>query len=113
MPADYFDRIAENLIENAAGFAKSKVSVKITGGKNSVSLIVEDDGKGISENIREKIFNRFYSKRNESDRQNHTGLGLATVKAIADATGAIITVGKSQSLGGAKFEIRFQLSSKN
>ena len=113
MPADYFDRIAENLIENAAGFAKSEVSVKITGGKNSVSLIVEDDGKGISENSREKIFNRFYSKRNESDRQNHTGLGLATVKAIADATGAIITVGKSQSLGGAKFEIRFQLSSKN
>ena len=113
MPADYFDRIAENLIENAAGFAKSKVSVKITGKKEAVFLIVEDDGKVISENIREKIFNLFYSRRSESDRQNHTGLGLATVKAIADATGALIAVEKSQSLGGAKFEIRFQLSSKN
>ncbi len=40
---------------------------------------------------------------------NHTGLGLSTVKAIVDTLGAKITVGKSETLGGARFSVIFSV----
>lgn len=122
IPEDYFDRAAENLIDNAASFgSKVKITVECknsSGIKNGIisnttadrnnyfSLIVEDNGKGINPDSIEKIFDRFYSERDDSVKTSHTGLGLSTVKAIADSLEGEILVGKSESLGGAKFEMR-------
>ncbi|MBQ4378050.1 MAG: HAMP domain-containing histidine kinase [Treponema sp.] len=111
IPADYFDRMAENLISNAAGFG-TKVKVRIMKTEDSkknekVIFSVEDNGKGVAEEEKEKIFERFYSYRPDAGKTNHTGLGLSTVKAIADALEAKITVGKSESLGGARFCVEF------
>lgn len=111
IPADYFDRMAENLISNAASFGtKVKVRIEKTadskkGGK--ITFSVEDNGKGVAEEEKDKIFERFYSHRAESEKMSHTGLGLSTVKAIADTLGSKITVSKSESLGGAKFSVCF------
>lgn len=108
IPEDYIYRIAENLIENAAGFG-SKVSVS-TGvrqdKKNSCFVFrVEDNGVGISDESKGKIFDRFYSERKEADKQNHTGLGLSIVKAIVDSLEGNIDVGSSETLGGCSFTI--------
>lgn len=110
IPADYFDRLAENLISNAASFGK-KVMVRIEKSADSknkkITFSVEDNGNGVPEEEKEKIFERFYSHRPESEKMSHTGLGLSTVKAIADTLGAKISVTKSETLGGARFSVIF------
>ncbi|WP_407427787.1 ATP-binding protein [Treponema sp.] len=108
IPEFYFDRLAENLIENAASFAISCVKISLKKENGKITLTVEDDGKGIAEEEKSKIFDRFYSHRNENEKSAHTGLGLATVKAIADSVKAEISVAESEDLGGAKFSIKLQ-----
>lgn len=106
IPQDYFDRVAENLIDNAMSFGnKVFVQTAITKKENKeyFELSVEDNGKGVSSEQMEKIFNRFYSERPDSKNTNHTGLGLSIVKAIADNLEGEILVSTSKKLGGAKF----------
>ena len=50
IPEDYFDRVAENLIDNAASFG-TKVLVTPEFSENSFVLTVEDNGKGIKFNV--------------------------------------------------------------
>ncbi len=106
IPEDYFDRLAENLIDNAAGFGTHViVTAEYAGGRNFV-ISVEDNGKGIAPGMQEKIFERFYSERTEDNSQGHTGLGLSTVKAITDALEGEVTAGTGKSLGGAIFTVK-------
>lgn len=105
IPEDYFDRVAENLIDNAASFG-TKVLVTPEFSENSFVLTVEDNGKGINPDAFEKIFNRFYSERDENQKSNHTGLGLSTVKAITDALEGDVSVSNSEFLKGAKFTVK-------
>lgn len=107
IPSEYLEVVAANLIDNACSFS-SKVLVKTEVVQNKKEekcfvLSVEDNGPGLSEEQIEKIFNRFYSERNEDNRKNHTGLGLSLVKAVADSLEGEILVSKSAVLGGAKF----------
>ncbi len=97
---DYFDRLMENLIQNAAGFG---TQVKVILEQNEkLTIKVDDNGKGISDEEKEKIFNRFYSSRKKNSTQ-HTGLGLSIVKSIVEQINAGISVTESESLGGASF----------
>lgn len=105
IPVDYFDRLSENLIDNGASFG-TQVIVKPAIAGNSFTLSVEDNGPGIKPEVYDKIFSRFYSDRSEGQKQNHTGLGLSTVKAITDSLEGEITIGQSESLGGAKFLVK-------
>lgn len=107
IPEDYLYRISENLIDNAASFGtKVKITVKRENTKNNEKLIltVQDNGKGVSEEAKTKIFDRFYSERN-TDSDNHTGLGLSIVKSIVDTLEGELTVTTSEELGGALFKI--------
>lgn len=90
----------ENLIQNAAGFG---TQVKVILEQNEkLTIKVDDNGKGISDEEKEKIFNRFYSSRKKNSTQ-HTGLGLSIVKSIVEQINAGISVTESESLGGASF----------
>lgn len=104
LPQDYFDRVAENLIDNAMSFA-TDVLVSTVYEKNIFTFNVEDNGKGVKKEASEKIFERFYSERAESQNAgfSHTGLGLSIVKAIADSLEGEILLSESEKLGGAKF----------
>ena len=62
---------------------------------------MSDDGPGVPEADRERIFEPFYSTR----RDGH-GLGLAVVRQIARALGARVEVGDDEA-GGARFSIVF------
>lgn len=90
-----------NLVMNGLRYAKSTVLMTALKNKNKIILTVEDDGEGISEELRPHIFHRFV-------KGNHgqTGLGLAIARAVIEQSGGKISVGKS-ALGGALFEIRF------
>ena len=70
-------------------------------------LAVDDDGRGVPAEERERIFERFVRLDEARDRDSGgSGLGLAIVHELAVAHGATVTVSES-GLGGARFEVRF------
>nr|WP_284145058.1 histidine kinase N-terminal 7TM domain-containing protein [Natrinema halophilum] len=79
--------------------ADSNGSVRITVGLQPDGFFVEDDGSGIPEAARERIFERGYTTSEDG-----TGLGLGIVRQIAGAHGWSIHVREGRS-GGARFEI--------
>lgn len=99
-------RAVRNLLENAEHYAAERVDVSLTSVNGSVELIVEDDGPGIPEADRERVFERFTRLDEGRDRDaGGAGLGLAMVRAIAERHGGSITV-DSGALGGARFVVR-------
>ena len=96
-------RAIENLLSNAGYHATSTVRVGVEKLDQSARIIVEDDGSGIAEADREKIFEPFV-RLNNSESRVGSGLGLALVSRIAKRSGGNVAVGESD-LGGAKFEL--------
>jgi heavy metal sensor kinase len=100
-----------NLIHNAVKYSpeRSEIQVLVQAGETSrargsvVEISVADQGPGIPEDARERIFDRFY--RLDESRNSETGgagLGLAITKWVAEAHGGSITVSSAAS-GGAHF----------
>ncbi|GAA6181594.1 sensor histidine kinase [Shimia sp. NS0008-38b] len=81
-----------NLITNAISFCEEGDAIRVWARKreNRVLVVVEDTGPGIPEQALNKIFNRFYSHRPESQFGNNSGLGLAISKQIVEAHGGVI-----------------------
>jgi len=72
-----------NLLDNAIRYTQQggQVTVRVAVGPNAVALSVEDNGPGIPEHERERVFERFY--RVLGTRTEGCGLGLAIVREIA------------------------------
>jgi nitrogen fixation/metabolism regulation signal transduction histidine kinase len=68
-------------------------------GEGSV-IVVEDDGPGVRDDMRARIFDPYFTTKDDG-----TGLGLAIVKKIVVEHGGSIEVKKSEKLGGAKFVV--------
>jgi signal transduction histidine kinase len=76
---------------------------RVAGG--SIRFVVEDDGPGIPERERERVFDRFHRTDAGRDRASGgTGLGLAIVRAIAEAHGGAVYAGQSPE-GGARIAL--------
>ena len=104
------DELLGNLIENAAKYGGGSVFVTIdphegeAGFDPAQCLIwVEDDGTGIPEAERTRIFDR--GVRLDTDKPG-TGLGLAIVRDVAEIYGGSVTLGTSEDLGGLLVELR-------
>tara|TARA_B100001250_G_scaffold234748_1_gene201622 strand:- start:691 stop:1230 length:540 start_codon:yes stop_codon:yes gene_type:complete len=98
-----------NIIENSISIANksTKILLQINSHhKNYVQVKIYDQGKGISLDDHERIFNRFYTDR-EFDRNNHTGLGLSIAREIIlSFKGTIkLTVSDKKNYTGACFII--------
>jgi signal transduction histidine kinase len=105
------ERLLRNLTENAARHARSAVSMSLRESDGEVVMTVDDDGEGIREAHRERVFDRFVRLGDARDRDSGgSGLGLAIVREIAAFHHGTVVVGDS-SLGGARFEVRFPASS--
>ncbi|GAA3846653.1 hypothetical protein GCM10022226_82860 [Sphaerisporangium flaviroseum] len=103
-------RVLTNLLDNAQRHARRLVFVEVRRDRESAELVVADDGDGIAEADRERIFERF--TRLDASRcrdRGGTGLGLAIVRDIARAHGGTIEVGVSHA-GGARFTVRLPLA---
>jgi signal transduction histidine kinase len=80
-------RVIINLIDNAVRFATARVQVSVAPGMRNNRLVarlaVADDGPGIPEDERERVFDRFYRVQESRSRQSGgTGLGLPIVRDI-------------------------------
>jgi signal transduction histidine kinase len=95
-----------NLLDNAILYGNEHGSIIVKLRRNPTpSLIVEDDGAGIPDQEREKIFERFY--RIPGSSGNGCGLGLAIVKEIADLHKARLELSRISAAGGTRVIIVF------
>ena len=102
--------LADNLVENAVrhgrGAGGGAVTVSLSGG-DAPTLVVDDDGPGVGEADRGRIFEPFVRANGASEEGvPGSGLGLALVAQQVRDHGATIEVGDSP-LGGARFSVRF------
>ena len=97
--------VLDNLIGNALRFARSVVRIAVLPAGRWVRLIVEDDGPGIPEDDRRRVFDRFVRVSPEVGGGG-AGLGLALVQALVQARGGTATAGAAPS-GGARIEVRW------
>ncbi|QYK04935.1 ATP-binding protein [Shewanella zhangzhouensis] len=93
-----------NLLDNACKAARSRVCLTATKHDGRLRLIVEDDGPGVDDSMREKIFER--GIRADTYDKGH-GIGLAIVRDLTDAYQGKLRVERSDLLGGARFEVSF------
>ena len=101
--AEMMKRAIRNLAPNAIKHTPPQTVVEFVV-TESGTVSVLDRGPGISDEERELIFRRFWS-RNRS-QPGSTGLGLSIVQRIAELYGATITV-ENRAAGGAQFSIPF------
>ena len=102
-----FTELLGNLVDNACKWCRSHVRVTITsdehaGARERLSLVVEDDGPGISEENRARVLQR--GVRTDESVPGH-GLGLAMVRDTVDLYGGSLSIDASP-LGGARFSLR-------
>ncbi len=98
---DALRRALSHLVDNAARHARSRVVVTVAPGR----LVVDDDGPGIADDDRERVFERFTRLDDARARdQGGAGLGLAVVRSIAARHGGTARVDASP-LGGARLVV--------
>ncbi len=106
------DEILGNLIENAAKYVQGRVFVTVgrvvrdlPGNRKAeqVEILIEDDGPGIPEAERGKLFER--GARLDTGKPG-TGLGLAIVRDVIGIYGGSISLEESEDLGGLLIRVR-------
>ncbi|MDQ0942503.1 cell wall metabolism sensor histidine kinase WalK [Streptomyces sp. V1I1] len=95
-----------NLVENAVNYSPARTRVGVSArrvsapGGDLIEIAVTDQGIGISEKDRERVFERFYRVDPARSRATGgTGLGLAIVKHVAASHGGEVTVWSSEGQG--------------
>jgi signal transduction histidine kinase len=97
------DEMLGNLIENAAKYGGGSVFATVGRAAGMVEILVEDDGAGIPEAERVRIFDR--GVRLDSGKPG-TGLGLAIVRDVAEIYGGTVALEESEDLGGLLVRLR-------
>jgi len=97
----YFQRVLENLLTNAIKFAHSRIDISVAENADGVTICVHDDGPGVSEMEKEKIFKLFHSSSGPRMKKG-IGVGLASAYKIVEAHGGHLRV-DSQSGDGCSF----------
>jgi len=102
---DEMMRVIAHLLDNAARHGRSTIAVGVQTLGPTVQIWVDDDGPGISEEQRERIFERFIRLDDARTRDSGgAGLGLAVVHSTVAHMGGTIKVFDSP-FGGARFQI--------
>jgi len=97
------DEIMGNLVENAAKYGGGSVFVTMGAEAGFVEILVEDDGVGIPEADRIRIFDR--GVRLDTGKPG-TGLGLAIVRDVAEIYDGTVSLEESEDLGGLLVRLR-------
>jgi signal transduction histidine kinase len=95
------EAVLKNLLYNAARFARRDVRVTFVGHNAVNQLIVDDDGPGIPEKDRKRVFESFVQLDGAAGRKAGFGLGLAIVKRTLEWHGGEVRIAQSP-LGGAR-----------
>jgi len=102
-----FTELLGNLMDNACKWCRSHVRVAVSTDKQfssrqRLTVVVEDDGPGISEENRARVLER--GVRTDETVPGH-GLGLAMVRDTVDLYGGSLSIDRSP-LGGARFTLQ-------
>ncbi len=99
--------LVRNLVDNALRYTPAGGQVRLTLASNRTGplLAVDDNGPGIPEAERERVFERFVRGAAAADAAG-SGLGLAIVRSIAQRHGASVALGES-ALGGLRVAVQF------
>lgn len=101
------DEMIGNLVENAAKYGGGSVFITVESNDKFVELLIEDDGQGIPEKERQRIFDR--GARLDSGKPG-TGLGLAIVRDVAEIYDGSVSLEESEDLGGLLVRLRLPKS---
>jgi two-component system sensor histidine kinase TctE len=97
-----------NLLDNAIRYSRpgGMVSVRLTNDARGPLVEIDDDGPGIPEAEREKVWDRFYRIQGRG-QPTGTGLGLPIARALAQRMGAQIELADGRSGRGLCVTVRF------
>lgn len=110
----YLHRIIQNLVGNGMRYAKTQVRVTLRSEHGVAELLVEDDGPGIPESERARVFEPF--TRLDDSRTRSTGgygLGLSIVRRIVLQFAGTIRVDASADLKGACFVMSWPIKRRS
>jgi len=105
---DELHRLTINLLENALRHTPTGTEIRVSSRLETdglALLVVEDDGPGVPEHLRDTLFERFV--RGAGDRGGSFGLGLAIVRAVAETHGGSVVVEPTGQRDGAPYGARF------
>jgi signal transduction histidine kinase len=97
------DEMLGNLIENAAKYGGGSVFVTVEDAGEFAEILIEDDGPGIPENERVRIFDR--GARLDTGKPG-TGLGLAIVRDVAEIYNGEVALEQSEDMGGLQVRLK-------
>ena len=105
--ANIFSRVVINILNNAVLVAK-EIKIIIKSSDESIKLNIHDDGPGINDTEKNKVFNPFYRiDKSRNQNQLNSGLGLTIAKALLlQINGSIVL--KDSYLGGLEVEIEIE-----
>jgi signal transduction histidine kinase len=107
-------QVFSNIIQNAIRYTPTGgrlIAESYQQGESTVICALEDNGPGIPEEEREKVFERFYRLRQDRNRATGgSGLGLAIAREILLRHGGTIEIVRPKYLAGARIEIHLGLS---
>ena len=105
-------QICSNLITNAfdaldevTGLKTVKMSLWVD--NSTLYLTVEDSGKGVSDDQKDKLFNRGFTTKSA---RGGSGIGLWLCKKLSEVMGGHLSLGRSSLLGGAEFTMQMPLN---
>jgi signal transduction histidine kinase len=106
--SDLIERIMLNLLSNSVKYGKENGNIEVYMCKNSennISILVKDDGIGIPDEMKVKIFDRFLKVDNSLSRKTEgSGIGLSIVKQLVEIHKGTITC-RSELNKGSEFKI--------
>jgi signal transduction histidine kinase len=102
---DKFTQVVTNLVENGVRHGEGTVRVSVSAMTadddfEGVSIVVEDEGEGIAQEMRRRVFTKFWT----SGVRGGSGLGLYLVNGLVRAHGGTIVIGDAEG-GGARIEL--------
>lgn len=113
-------QVFTNLIDNGRSFTPDGGTIRVTVERVArfIEVVVDDQGPGISEEVLERIFERFYTDRSEQQSfGNNSGLGLSICRQIVEAHNGEIfaenryrTTINHRDVAGARFTVRLPIA---
>ncbi|MFC6344773.1 sensor histidine kinase, partial [Nocardioides hankookensis] len=97
---DKFTQVVTNLVENAVRHGSGAVRVSVTAEEPGVRVRVEDQGEGISPEMRRRVFTKFWT----GGGRGGSGLGLYLVNGLVKAHGGTVAIGDAEG-GGARIDV--------
>lgn len=126
LPADLPNIVADasslsevlfTLIDNAAKYSEDETTIKISAlqmDENEIEIAVQDQGRGIRPELREKVFDKFFR---QSEQDIHKtggglGLGLAIARGIVESQGGNISIVDADNGFVTKFVVKLPIGSE-